>query len=419
MKKLMHTRERGQALVIIALAAIGLFAFAALAIDGSMVFSDRRHAQNAADTAALEAALTRVRGGSWESEGLNRASGNGYANDADSTVEVYLCDNPLATCDGLPADAIPGEYIQVRIRSDVRMFFARVIGRQVTTNRVQAVARAVPGEIKPMFDGHAVVGLAPHDCKAVKYQGNASTSVIGSGIFVNSDCPSAAFFNNSSAAKLTAPCLQSVGGIQYAADALNIPTTCINDGASAFNYPPDNIVFPNIICPSGESQSGSTLHPGTYTSGNKFPPNGVTSLSPGVYCVENDFVVNGGETLMGDNVIIIMKDGNVSFNGGATINLSGPAGPQSETNPYGGLFMYMPMENQGTISLNGNSGSGFTGSILAPAADISIDGTGDAGLHGQIIGYTVDLSGTSNVKIVYDNNENWDAPVPPQVEFKH
>lgn len=37
---------RGQALVLIALAAVGLFAFAALAIDGSAVFSDRRHAQN-------------------------------------------------------------------------------------------------------------------------------------------------------------------------------------------------------------------------------------------------------------------------------------------------------------------------------------------------------------------------------------
>ena len=47
--------ERGQALVMIVLAAIGLFAFAALAIDGSIIYSDRRHAQNAADTAVLDA----------------------------------------------------------------------------------------------------------------------------------------------------------------------------------------------------------------------------------------------------------------------------------------------------------------------------------------------------------------------------
>ncbi len=54
-------QERGQALILIALAAVGLFGFSALAIDGSRVFSDRRHAQNTADTAALAAALARVK----------------------------------------------------------------------------------------------------------------------------------------------------------------------------------------------------------------------------------------------------------------------------------------------------------------------------------------------------------------------
>lgn len=40
---MLHKRsEKGQALVLIALAAVGLFAFTALAIDGGMVFSDRQ-----------------------------------------------------------------------------------------------------------------------------------------------------------------------------------------------------------------------------------------------------------------------------------------------------------------------------------------------------------------------------------------
>ena len=45
--------ESGQAIVLIAFAFIGLVAFAALAIDGSMVYSDRRHAQNASDAGSL------------------------------------------------------------------------------------------------------------------------------------------------------------------------------------------------------------------------------------------------------------------------------------------------------------------------------------------------------------------------------
>src|SRR5512147_3254392 len=65
--------EKGQALILIALAAVGLFAFAALAIDGSRVYSDKRHAQNAADTAALAGALAYTR-----------------ASDADKAVEVTI-----------------------------------------------------------------------------------------------------------------------------------------------------------------------------------------------------------------------------------------------------------------------------------------------------------------------------------------
>jgi uncharacterized membrane protein len=52
--------ENGQALILVALAAVGLFATVGLAIDGSAKFSDRRHAQNAADNAALTAALALV-----------------------------------------------------------------------------------------------------------------------------------------------------------------------------------------------------------------------------------------------------------------------------------------------------------------------------------------------------------------------
>jgi hypothetical protein len=46
-----------------------------------------------------------------------------------------------------------------------------------------------------------------------------------------------------------------------------------------------------------------------------------------------------------------------------------------------------------------------------------INGTGGTGLHGQIIGYKVDLSGTSNTSIVYNNNENWNPLIPAQIQI--
>ena len=53
--KLIKTKngEEGQVLAFLAVCFVVLLGFAALAIDGGMVFSDRRHAQNAADASSL------------------------------------------------------------------------------------------------------------------------------------------------------------------------------------------------------------------------------------------------------------------------------------------------------------------------------------------------------------------------------
>src|ERR1044071_4154492 len=87
--------DRGQALILIALAAIGLFGIAGLAIDGSIKFSDRRHAQNAADTAVLAASLAKVKGASetdWKFAAKERAESNGYDSDfITNWVYVYSC----------------------------------------------------------------------------------------------------------------------------------------------------------------------------------------------------------------------------------------------------------------------------------------------------------------------------------------
>jgi hypothetical protein len=113
-----NSSENGQALIIITLAAIGLFGFTALAIDGGMVFSDRRHSQNASDTAAFAAALARVRAiPDWKQAGLDRAASNDYTNDGTTQVEVYLCSEwqtlSGTSCEGLPAGTDPFKWYLV------------------------------------------------------------------------------------------------------------------------------------------------------------------------------------------------------------------------------------------------------------------------------------------------------------------
>ncbi len=409
MKKRTHAqKERGQALILIVFAIVALIGMTALAVDGGNAYAERRRAQNAADTTALDAALAKVRNGNLYNEGLARAASNNYVDGdpgAGSTqpkvnVEIYSppTDGPYSG---------DSEYVQVIITATIRTYFGRVVGINEITNEVEAVARGKPAVITPMAFGNAIVSLSPHDCKALTYQGNANTNLVGGGLFVNSDCDDSAFFNNSNAGSLTAPCLQAVGGITYTPGAVNIPGSCINTGVS----PLPGIVYPNPTCSGNTSQNGNTLSPGNYTG--TFPPSGVTNLEPGIYCVDGNFRLNASDTLIGSDVVIVVNTGDVRWNGGATVQLDAPS-----SGPYSGLLLFMPESNTNEVVINGNSSSSFSGSILAPSSDVTVDGTGGAtGLHSQIIGYTVDISGNSLMNIIYNAGENYQAPIPPQVEL--
>jgi hypothetical protein len=180
--------------------------------------------------------------------------------------------------------------------------------------------------------------------------------------------------------------------------------------AEQIPYPPA-VDWPEPTCANAANKTGSTLSPG-YVNG-QFPPNGVDTLEPGIYCVNGDFRVNGGDTLTGNGVTIYMESGSVTWNGGATINLSAPT-----TGETAGLLVYAPMTNDDPITLDGNSDSHFQGTFLAPAADIQILGTGAAdGFHSQVVGYTVELGGTADTSVFYNDNENYDWTIPPSMEL--
>jgi Flp pilus assembly protein TadG len=403
-----HSSEHGQVLVIIAFAIIGLVGMTGLAIDGSRAYSDRRHAQNAADTAALAAALAHVRtpDDDWTAIGYSRAASNGYDdNETSNFVDVYYppADGPYAG---------NTEYVQVVITSIIDTMFGGVVGIDTLTNTVEAVARITPPVYTDLYDGNAVVGLAPHTCKAIKYQGNADTTVTGGGLFVNSDCDNAAFFNHSGSASLTAPSLTVVGDEEHVAGALNIGSITENATSEAVAYPPREYILPNPECEDDATQDGEWMTPGNWSG--TFPPAGVKYLESGVYCINSgNFRLNANDYLEGHGVFIWVNSGDIRWNGGATAKLYAP-----ETGPYKGLLIYMPITNSNEIVINGNSDSEFEGTFLAPAADITINGTGGTnGLNGQVIGYTVDLGGTSGIKINYDDSKTYDALTSPSIEL--
>jgi Flp pilus assembly protein TadG len=426
---LVKTSEKGQALILIALAAVGLFGFAALAIDGSMAFSDKRHAQNAADTSALAAALAKVRGQDWNATvntATARATSNGYDNNGTTNiVEVYLCNDANATCTALPADAKPEEYIQVKITSYVETYFAKVIGRSEITNAVTAVARAVPGYRSALFSGQAMVALNKSDCAAYVYNGGGQVTVTGSGIFVNSSCPAtnpAALNSNANGAGLVVPCYDVVGTVNQSKATITSTGPCSNsigDPTHQIANPLAAFPTPDVPCDPSNTPVGNTatvLNPGYYT-GSVFPGGNVAyTLKPGIYCinVSNGFNLSGGTQVHGSDVLIYMISGGVNWNSDS--NLSANTDPN---NPFQGLLLAMAPGNNQPVNIQGNGSSTFTGTILAPESLVKLAGGSDSAttLYNQIIANNISVTGGAGLIINYQASQQWQPPIPPAIEM--
>ncbi|MFH1185431.1 MAG: Tad domain-containing protein [Chloroflexota bacterium] len=411
MKPAGTNNEHGQALILIVFVILGLFGMTALAVDGGTVYADRRSAQNAVDSAALAAALARINQEDWIRTALKVANQNGYENDGISSF-VSVHSPPLS---GSQQGNI--EYIQVRITSVVRTPFAAVVGRPELTNVVEAVARSKPSEYRPIFDGAAVVSLSnASDCdnhKAFWVHAEATLSIEGSGVFINSNNPDCALIqqaNGSIRIDGDFP-IQVVGGYRIAKPRLLTPFPPIK--ASPVSYPPP-FFMPKVGCGDREamvSEDGSTMSPGNW--GDIFPPEGVTTLDKGVYCLDGDFIMNGGGSLSGGNVVIYVKYGRMQIPSGVQLNLHAP-----KAGKYAGLLIYQPIENKNRLVLNAALGSSVMGTILAPGAEIRIKGSDDKfGFHSQLVGKTINADGDSNVVIRYIDEQNYDALYMPEVQF--
>lgn len=476
--------QKGQALILIAFGIVALIGFTALAVDGGRVFSDRRNAQNAADTSALAAALAELHEKpiGFEAEGLARAASNGYENDADSQVTVVFCNTVQSSsnpCTGLPPGADPSEYIRVEIISDVPMTFARVLGREFVTNRVEAITR-VQGTPKtgPFNAGAGLYSVRNEnvdDCFQVN--GSADLTLHDTGIFVNCSGNSALFLN---------------GTADIAMDANAEVAGCVNDP----NFPIEGTgqidcgvaqqivnentfasvptTLPTPTCTTPGSMSGNNLNPGYFNSNVSISSN--TTLNPGTYCFNgklsliagssigssgavkmvlssdldlkgtannfqdlevytnnSDFVVFGDFTAnrfrffgRGDSTFGVQSGSFTSgdayiYSEAGEIDIQAQAAvtihapPQGDT--FGGILMYMPWSNPNDFVLNGGSNSTWYGTVLVPHADVTYNGDAGFELYGQVIGYTFKINGGGHSDIYFDSSVTYAPPNDPTIEF--
>ncbi len=447
--------ERGQVLIIFVFAIIGLVGITGLAIDGSYLLADRKNAQNAADAAALAAAMYKV--GQKPAEGaciteptadqcgldtkvvgLNMARDNGYFRDI-VNVDVEVHSPPISgyySQDHLTA--IPQvhryDYVQVIIHTNLNTWFAKVLGIGQTHNRVEAVALARYRPASPLYGGDALVILAPHAVNGSSGEfgtkGTADIKVDGGDVFVNSD---------SSTAFVEASCIifdVTPNGhyVKYVGDDKTPICTPPDHNPPMLDLnPSDQVEFPPEQ-PIAEEPKECTqtpvaqpdwpdgyahLMPGHYiTAGsNKFPPDRNARLDPGVYCIDALLKTNNPNThLVGDGVFLYIRKGG-SFNfGGGWASLTAPAAGS----PYAGWLIYATPDyslSPGSVpecTINAGAGDVFTGVIYAPYCNTTINGGSDSvGLRAKLIVYTLLINGTNALTFYYDSD--MDPGIPERI----
>ena len=436
MKPKILFQERGQALVLIAISAIALFAMLGLAVDGSAAFSDRRHAQNAADTAALAAALAKVNGDPyWSLAAVDRANANDYGDLVHSTVAV---NNPPVS--GIYSNCADvhftcTDYVQVVITSDLNTTFARLFGINQLHNRVEAVAAAIGQSVPSSLNSNGIVALSPSGC-AVITGGNGNLNITGGGIFSNSD-GACAFRCNGNTLTMSVPTITTVGGRDL--NGCSISATPI-DGVKQIAFPPqyEELAEPaacaltadlgaNYTVTGTGSNKTATLKPGHYSAlplSNQWKN---MILEPGVYCINTTLDVTDSLQMKAGvtaGVFLYFKPSSVTtvvtINGSPSINIWGiNSDNDASLSAYTGFLMYFApnysLSSAQTCRLNGNATSSFKGTIYAPYCNVQIGGTAGMTMQSQLIGYTVDLSGNPGVVLDYNGAPHTTWTIPKQV----
>jgi hypothetical protein len=327
------------------------------------------------------------------------------------------------------------------------MFFARVLGWDHVYNYTDAVARATIPEVKPWFNGNALVSTMmhcpppgyPHDPFTV--MGNSGTVITNSGILVNSDCKFPdAFTQNGSSTVKTDKGVCVAGDYSYKTGAVNPPPTGPSAGCKQID--PSMFTLPNPSCSHlGEIKEIKSkeyiAYPGLYGPNFNFDsisdktPAGTLRLAKGIYCFYDgiDFQstwnittdaspINNKFDPLTEGVFFFVPKGDVTFNGSSYVDVYAiPTTAEGFPKEYVNYLMYIPPTNDATVKITGSNGSNFTGTILAPQSYIVLNGgTGTVGLDAQVIGYAVTIEGSGTLDLTYNKGHNAVTTTNPGIE---
>jgi hypothetical protein len=371
--------EKGQAIVFLAIGFVAFLGFVALAIDGGMLYADRRYAQSGSDASSLAgggtAALVLANyaediqevtyeywdcNNAWiyyaqqmaQNAAIARGGSNGFAIEQTLTQPITSTNNTYVTTSCVNRDN--GSWwdryldVTVNISDTTTTSFAHVLYPSPLRNVVSATTWVYP--MAPFGFGHAIIALR-HECEhnpnegGAHFNGSGNVIIDGGGIFSNA-------------------CLETSGGTNNVVTVLNGDNTCIpydldgnptacweDNGNPDFSPPPDpgdenNRISVSITEPACTGPNYSKV---------KVQNGEVVTIDPGVY---PEITVLGGELYLNPGLYCILKPGQVNlgngdvyFNGGY---VEGPSGyDTTATDPYiSGVSFFL---DKGSFGTSGNT----------------------------------------------------------------
>jgi Flp pilus assembly protein TadG len=441
------SKRSGKTLVMFGLLLPVLLGAVGLAVDTGLMLATYRQTQNAADAAALAAAVDVLHGATTSAaEGTGKTYVQTYNNMPSATVTVNI---PPAK----GPHAGNTRYAEAIISHPYKTSFVQMLG----LNRNQTVgARAVAGwEFVTASAGVMTLESNPQGNKGIQISGGGTLSVNGAIIDNATDGKHA--LDVTGGGNIFASQVIVSGGASGASNIESYP----NGGGPSPLIDNTGITAPDPLASLPAPYTGS---PGTYKvvnspdpPGNNPPtPSGVISakngdiqvLYPGVYSSikitggtvtfnPGIYVITGGKTnaiditggtVTGTSVLFYNTASNYDPNtgndtgpGGSSfgginisssgVNLSGLADP---TSPYNGMLFFMDRANtangsKNTISIQGgSSGATIVGTTYAPNTNLQISGQGN--WNAQFLVGLMSVTGGGDVTINYSGPITGQAP---------
>jgi hypothetical protein len=423
-----RTDRNGMVAVQVVVSITALVGVAAIVLDGGLLLTERRHAQAAADAAALAGATDlfknfKTNGGADPSGTAAAAARDyvtqNYATAFQSNIQTPITVNiPPSSAQSLPAHRKVG-YVEVIVQYNHPRFFSSLFGSSSIPISARAVAQ---GTFLP--PAPAVMALDKSASPAFKANGGGTLNISGTGSLVVDSSGSPAL-SNVGGAVITAP-----GGIDVTGSVSGggTYTPAVTTGTAPIPDPYAYLPTPSVPGTNGSiSQRGNTgfwdIWPGNFASDpfKNTAKNGDTVyFHQGLYYLQAGMSQPSGTNLImakydpanlnGDNsenggMMFYIAAGSFSLSGntGTTLNLDGMT-----SGTYQGMLIFQSRTDSQKMSITGN-GTVFTlnGEIYAPDAEIDLAGNGAASTIGTgVIADTLVISGNGTINVNYSGSTN-------------